>query len=163
MALTTFIMILWSLCKFRPGAVLTTFILLTALPGFSSAGVATVVSLNGQKAFNLRDLAGSIEKCLSSRGDLKLAVTGIRTLDGSSNGLTAWLAEKLTVRLSLLERGRLNEIAAENELGFSDLFDQGQMKALGKFLSADDRLPVFPCRPDRLFLDAHQLANLFGE
>ena len=84
-----------------------------------------------------------INSCLQDKGDLKMAVTGIRTLEGGQNGLTLWMAESLTSELAkkknlhVLERGRLDEIVKENGLSFSDLFDPSKAKRVGKLLSAD--------------------------
>jgi TolB-like protein len=96
-------------------------------------------SFNGLVSKAALDIGG----CLKDRDRLMLAVTGIRTSGGLTNGLTAWLADSLTSELArnrelqVLDRARLKEITNENGLSFNDLFDQSKAKALGKFLSAD--------------------------
>jgi TolB-like protein len=91
----------------------------------------------------VQEAASAIGRCLKDRGDLKLAVTGIRSSDGGANGLTEFLEDSLTSdlaanpKLTLLERNRLKEVTQEIGLSLGDpMYDQKKALELGKRLSA---------------------------
>ena len=58
----------------------------------------------------IKEATASISRCLEGRGDVRLVVTGLRTLEGDLNGLTVWLSECLTSELA--KNQRLHVIAS---------------------------------------------------
>jgi len=117
----------------RNGVVISILFLLSGYPAIAAKSPSALIQEAGR----------AIGSCLQDRDNVKIAVTGIRTLDGTANGLTMWLADSLTSGLAqnkdlhVLERGRLQEIVKENRLSFNDLFDQDKAVKVGRFLNAN--------------------------
>ncbi|KPA13713.1 hypothetical protein MHK_006081 [Candidatus Magnetomorum sp. HK-1] len=98
---------------------------------------------DSQNINQFQSITHKISQCLNYQKKMRIAVSGIRTVDGKSNALCTWFEERITSelvkskQLLVLERKRLEEILSELRFSHTEFFDPDKTKNVGQFLSAD--------------------------